>query len=103
MKDRERLIAWGTVSIAAGTLAIFFGTRSGRAASILVWIFAVVAVAAFAVLFWPWCQRLLSVLWSRVLAPLLPSHRRRRDKRPLADARTWRFTTDGPRFRSSHG
>ena len=95
MKDRERLIAWGTVSIAAGTLAIFFGTRSGRAASILVWIFAVVAVAAFAVLFWPWCQRVLSVLWSRVLAPLLPSHRRRRDKRPLAGARTWRFTTDG--------
>lgn len=95
MKDRERLVAWGTISIAAGTLAIFFGTRSGRAASVLVWIFAVVAVAAFAVLFWPWCQRALSMLWSRVLAPLLPSHRRRRGKRPLAGARTWRFTTDG--------
>lgn len=76
MKDRERLIAWGTVSIAAATLAILlatvFGTRGGTVAFYLIWIFSAVAIAAFAGLFWPWCRGALSWLRSRLLSEPLP-------------------------------
>lgn len=85
VKDRERLITWGTVSIAAATLAILlatvFGTRSGTAAFFLVWIFSAVAIAAFAGLFWPWCRGALSWLRSRLLGQLLPRRLRRRGGR----------------------
>jgi hypothetical protein len=37
VNDRDLLIAGGTVSIAAGTLAIFLGARSGMVASVLAW------------------------------------------------------------------
>jgi len=81
VKERERLIAWGTVSIAAATLAILlatvFGMHSGTVAFFLVWIFSAVAIAAFAGLFWPWCRGAMSWLRSRLPSRLLP--RRQRD------------------------
>ncbi len=85
VEDKDRLIAVGTVSIAAGTLAIVFSTRGGTVASVLVWIFGAVAVAAFVALPWSWYRRSLSWLRSRVLIRLVP-RRLDRPTRSLATA-----------------
>ena len=96
VEDKDRLIAVGTVSIAAGTLAIVFSTRGGTVASVLVWIFGAVAVAAFVALPWSWYRRSLSWFRSRVLIRLVPRRLDRPgDRLPLAAANRWRFTTDG--------
>lgn len=101
MNDRDRLLAVATVSIAAGTIAIIFSTRSGLVAVTLVWVFAAIAVGAFAALPWPWYRRALSGLrtWAlRAGASLhLPVRQQgARSQLPAAAlASQWRFTTDG--------
>jgi hypothetical protein len=100
VNDWDRLIACGTVSIAAGTIAIIFATRPGHLAAIFVWIFAVIAIAAFAALPWSWYRRAVSWLGSKappVGAWLRLSLLRREPSPQLPTAAltaSWRFTTD---------
>jgi hypothetical protein len=62
VNNMDRLVAGGSVAIATGTVAILFGTLTGPVASILVWIFAMIAIAAFAVLGWSWYPQCLSFI-----------------------------------------
>jgi len=50
--DKDRVIALGTVGILAGTIAVIFSTRTGTAATVLTWVFAGSAIAAFIALPW---------------------------------------------------
>ena len=61
--EYERFIAGGTVSIAAGTLAIVFGAVSGPV-HIIFWVFTIVAVVALLMACWPRIRRALLWLWS---------------------------------------
>jgi hypothetical protein len=58
----DRLVAGGSVAVATGTLAILFSRLSGSAASILVWLFAIVATATFAAVAWSWYPQCLSFI-----------------------------------------
>lgn len=62
VNNMDRLIAGGSVALATGTLAILFGTLNGPAASTLVWIFAIIAIAASAAIPWSWYLQCLSFL-----------------------------------------
>lgn len=62
VNNMDRLVAGGSVAIATGTLAILFGTLTGPVASILVWVFAMIAIAAFAVIAWSWYPQCLSFI-----------------------------------------
>lgn len=53
VEDKDRVIALGTVAILAGTIAIFFATRTGTVWSVLMWIFAGLAIAGFIALTTP--------------------------------------------------
>lgn len=72
MDDKNRLIALGTAAILAGTIAIFFATRTGTVTSVLMWIFAGLAIAGFIALPWSWYPRSLSWLRSHLIAPWRP-------------------------------
>ena len=94
--DKDRLIALGTVGILAGTIAIIFSTRTGAAATVLMWIFAGSAIAAFVAFPWSWYRRCFSWLRSRVIARLTPRRLRPHGgQAQLPVAARWRFTTDG--------
>jgi len=94
--DKDRVIALGTVGILAGTIAVIFSTRTGTAATVLTWVFAGLAIAAFIALPWPWYQRAFSWLRSGVIARMMPRRLRwHRDRAQLMAAARWRFTTDG--------
>jgi hypothetical protein len=58
----DRLVAGGSVAVATGTLAILFGRLNGPAATILVWIFAIIAIAASAAIAWSWYPQCLSFI-----------------------------------------
>ncbi|HYK33021.1 MAG TPA: hypothetical protein VEV63_13720 [Streptosporangiaceae bacterium] len=62
MNNMDRLVAGGSVAVATGTLAILFSRLSGSAASILVWLFAIIAIAAFAAAGWTWYPQCLSFI-----------------------------------------
>lgn len=62
VNNMDRLIAGGSVAVATGTLAILFSRLSGLAASILVWIFAIMTIAAFAAIPWSWYPQCLSFI-----------------------------------------
>lgn len=67
MNNMDRLVACGSVAVATGTLAILFGRLSGSAAVILMWIFAIIAIAAAAAIAWSWYAQCLSFItaWRR--------------------------------------
>jgi len=62
MNDGDRLIASGSVLVAAGALAVLFSRLSGTGAFVLVWKFGAVAIAAFAPFGWSWYRRAASLL-----------------------------------------
>jgi len=62
VNNMDRLIAGGSVALATGMLAILFSTLGGPAASILAWVFAIIAVAAFAAITWSWYPQCLSFI-----------------------------------------
>ncbi len=96
MDDKDRLIALGTAAILAGTIAIFFATRTSTVASVLMWIFAGLAIAGFIALPWSWYPQSLSWLRSHLIARLAPRHLSQHSAQTLlAVANCWRFTTDG--------
>ena len=62
VNNMDRLIAGGSVAVATGTLAILFSTLSGPAAAVLVWVFAIITLAAFAAIAWSWYPQCLSFI-----------------------------------------
>jgi hypothetical protein len=99
VKDTDRLVVGGTVSVAAGTLAIYFATGHDMVAAIFQWIFAAAAVAAFVALPLPRYRRALAWLRSHSLGGWSRLRRQRpvRVQTPVVRDR-WRFTTDGMQY-----
>ena len=62
VNNMDRLIAGGSIAVATGTLAILFSRLSGPAASALVWVFAIITLAAFAAIPWSWYPQCLSFI-----------------------------------------
>lgn len=62
VNNMDRLVAGGSVAVAAGALAILFSRLGGPAASILVWIFAIITTAAFVAMAWSWYPQCLSFI-----------------------------------------
>jgi hypothetical protein len=58
----DRLIAGFSIALATGMLAILFGMLGGPTAAILVWIFAIIAIASFVAIPWAWYLRCAGVI-----------------------------------------
>ena len=90
MRDKW-LIACGTISVAAGTLALVFGGHTGLLAAVLAWAFAGIAIAAFVALPLPWV-RTRALAGGAVLGSLTPWRSSRPELPASAYTSRWRFT-----------